>query len=152
MEVQPPTWVQWQSEQIWIRVRRNVVDLLIHKNKQILTRTNSGTDCNASMESKWPNIVDGTLVLYSLRVDNRRHCLKMQVCGASQFKHKWILFFHSNWMMLNSDFLPLLHFCCRPLFLGGKSAKSVERCIAAVIFELTIDLEPNWPIWTSHPC
>ena len=151
MKVQPPTWAQWQSEQIWIRVRWNVVDLLIHKNKQILTRTNCGTVMRA-----W-KVTDPTLVMapwsfihLEMIIDDTAWKCRSVVQVSS--KYEWIHFFHRNWMMLNSDFLPLLHFCCRPLFFGGKIAKSVERCIAAVIFELTIDLEPNWPIWTSHPC
>ena len=150
MKVQPPTWVQWQSEQIWIRVRWNVVDLLIHKNKQILTRSNCGTVMRAwkvtdpTIHYWWyhghlEKIIDDTAWKYR------------SVVQVSSNMSEYFSFTAIEWCWTQT-FCLFCTFVADHFFFGGKSAKSVERCIAAVIFELTIDLEPNWPIWTSHPC
>ena len=148
MKEQPPTWVQWQSEQIWIRVRWNVVDLLIHKNKQILTRSNCGTVMRA-----W-KVTDPTLVMAPWSYIH----LEMTLLENAGLWYKsvpsmseYFSFTGIEWCWTQT-FCLFCTFVADHFFFGGKSAKSVERCIAAVIFELTIDLEPNWPIWTSHPC
>ena len=57
-------------------------------------RRKPAKSCHPELTQQY--IIDGTMVLYSFRVDNRRQCMKIQVCGTSQFKHEWILYFHSN--------------------------------------------------------